>query len=118
MKKQFQQLLHRYKVEAFKASHSGELVKQAADDILEFTRDALNNEYHYDFHTDPDPKRIETFKMIKNYTLEALLPPVLEKLVWRISVLEKQHGELVKLMGDILETLSDESLRLDPGPDS
>ena len=39
--------------------------------------------------------------------------PVLEKLVWRISVLEKQHSELVKTVGDILETLSDDNLRLD-----
>ena len=116
MKKQFQELLHHYKVEAFKITHPhpGGQISDATAEILKFTEDTLNNEYHYHFHTDPDPKRIETFKMIKNFTLEALLPPVLEKLVWRISALEKQHEELVKLVGDILELLSDENLRLDP----
>ncbi len=118
MKQQFKQLLHHYKVEAFKISHSHDSVQEAAREILKFSEEALNNEYHYHFHTDPDPKRIETFKMIKNYTLEALLPPVLEKLVWRISVLEKQHEELVKLFGEVLETLSDDDLRLDPPHDA
>ena len=67
MKKQFQQLLHHYKVEAFKISHCHEAVQEATREILKFSEEALNNEYHYHFHTDPDPKRIETFKMIKNY---------------------------------------------------
>ena len=117
MKKQFKELLHHYKVEAFKISHNHDSVQESAREILKFSEEALNNEYHYHFRTDPDPKRIETYKMIKNFTLEALLPPVLEKLVWRISVLERQHEELVKLVGDILELLSDDDLRLDPHPD-
>ena len=114
MKKQFRELLHRYKVESFKISHGNGGVHESATEILRFTEQALNNEYHYHFHQDQDPRRIETFAMIKNYTLEALLPPVLEKLVRRITVLEKQHAELVRLLGDVLETLSDETLRLDP----
>ncbi len=114
MKKQFRELLHRYKVEAFKISHGNGGVQESAAEILRFTEQALNNEYHYHFHHDQDPKRIETFNMIKNFTLEALLPPVLEKLVRRISVLEKQHAEVVRLVSDVLETLSDDELRLDP----
>lgn len=106
MKRKFQELLHRYKVEAFKISHGNDEIQETAGEILKFTEDALNNAYHYRFHEDPDPKRIETFKMIKGYTLEALLPPVVEKLVRRITVLERQHVELVRLVGDILESLS------------
>ena len=117
MKKQFKELLHRYKVEDFRISHGSDAVQEAAREILAFTEAALNNEYHFHFHEDPDPKRIETFKMIKNYTLEALLPPVLEKLVWRITVLEKQHEGMVNLVGDLLETLSDDNLRLDSPPE-
>ncbi len=113
VKKKFQKILHHYKVEAFKISHGNEQVKETTNEILGFTEEALNNAYQYRFHSDPDPKRIETFKMIKNYTLEALLPPVVEKLVWKINVLEKQHEELVRTVGEILETLSDDNLRLD-----
>ena len=108
MKKKFQELLHSYKVEAFKISHGNEDVHESAEEILKFTDEALNNAYHYRFHSDPDPKRIETFKAIKRYTLEALLPPVLEKLVRRITVLERQHEEVVRLIGEVLESLSGE----------
>ena len=106
MKKKFKELLHRYKVEAFKISHGNEQVIETTKEILHFTDTALNNAYRFHFHQDPDPKRIEVFNMIKHFTLEALLPPVMEKLVRRQVVLEKQHQELVKLVGEILETLS------------
>ena len=106
MKQQFKELLHRYKVDAFKISHGNEQVADTTREILHFTEEALNNAYHYHFHSDPNPQRIETFNMIKNFVLEALLPPVLEKLMRRIVVMEKQHQELVKMMGDMLEVLS------------
>jgi len=114
VKKQFGELLHRYKIEAFKISHGNEQVQETTREILRFTEEALNNAYHYHFREDADPQHVETFTTIKNYTLDALLPPVLEKLVSRIVVVEKQHEQLVKLVGEILETLSDEGLRLDP----
>jgi hypothetical protein len=46
--------------------------------------------------------------MIKNYTLEALLPPVVEKIMRRLDSLEKQHAALVDLVDRILEELSDD----------
>jgi len=108
MKRRFKQLLHHYKVEAFKISHGNDMVAESTKEILRFTDEALNNAYHYHFHQLDDPKRAETFNMIKNFTLEAIMPPVLEKLVRRVMVLEKQHSEMVKLVGDMLEVLSDE----------
>ncbi len=53
--------------------------------------------------------------MIKNFTLEALLPPVLERITQRIVVLEKQHSELVRLVDQILEVLSDDEGSQEPG---
>ncbi|HLU37935.1 MAG TPA: hypothetical protein VK081_01030 [Planctomycetota bacterium] len=108
MKKAFRDLFHRYKVESFKVSHSHDSVEEITKEILSFTEEALNNAYHFHFHQDPDPSRIETFNMIKHYTMEALLPPVVEKLTRRLVTLEKQHHALVKLVGDLLEVLSDE----------
>ena len=108
MKEQFKELLHHYKVEAFKISHGNERVQETTEEILKFTDETLNNEYHYHFRNNrPDPQRIETFKMIKNFTVEAILPPVVERLVRRITVLEKQHDELVRLVDHLLETLSE-----------
>lgn len=110
MKKAFHNLFHRYKVESFKISHSHDSVEQITKEILSFTEQTLNNAYHFHFHKDPDPDRIETFNMIKHYTMEALLPPVVEKLTRRLVTLEMQHHALVKLVGDLLETLSSDSV--------
>jgi hypothetical protein len=111
VKKKLKELLHHYKVEAFKISHSHELVEESTREILQFTETALNNAYHYHFRADPDPGRIETINMIKSYVLEALLPPVIEKLMLRTLVLEKQHAEMVRLLGSVLEVLSDDDAK-------
>ena len=108
MKQKFRKLLHAYRVQAFKVAHTEGPVDNATQEILSSTGEALNNAYEYHFHKDPDPKRIETFNMIKNYTLEALLPPVVEKIMRRVNNLEKQHEVLVRLIDQILEELSDD----------
>ncbi len=115
MKRRFKEILHHYKVEAFKISHGNEQVAETTKEILRFTDEALNNAYHYHFHKLDEQTRIETFNMIKNFTLEAIMPPVLEKLVRRVMVLERQHIEMVKLVGDILEALSEEAQSDAPG---
>jgi hypothetical protein len=108
VKKAFRELFHRYKVESFKVAHNHDSVEQITKEILSFTEATLNNAYHFHFHKDPDPTRIETFNMIKHYTMEALMPPVVEKVTRRLVTLEKQHHALVKLVGDLLEALSAE----------
>lgn len=117
VKKQFKELLHRYKVETFKISHATDQAEEISRAIHENTEEILNNAYHYQFHkakgVEPDAQRVETFNMIKNYTVDALLPPVVEKLMTRIVVLEKQQDRLLDLVHEILETLSHDDLFLD-----
>ena len=113
MKKKFKDLLHKYKVEAFRISHSEE-TPEIHEEILQFTEETLKGAFHYQFHQEPDPERIATLNMIKNFVLEALLPQVLERVSRRVIVLEKQHAELVSLVDNILETLS-EDLDSQPG---
>ena len=108
MRKKFHDLLHAYKVDSFKITHNQQHLEETTKEILSFTDDALNNAYHYHFHKDTEPARIETFNLIKNYTLESILPPVLEKVMRRILVLEKQHDGIVKLFDDLLEALSED----------
>ena len=109
MRKKFRNLLHAYRVESFKITHNNEHLEDTTQDILKFTDEALNNAYHYHFRKDPDPKRVETFNMIKNYTLESILPPVLEKVMRRVLVLEKQHESVVRLIDSLLEVLSEDT---------
>lgn len=114
MKKQFKDALHRYKVEAFKISHHGPEVDEISREILDHTAQALQNAYHFHFDKDTNPQRVETFQLIKSVTLETLLPPVIEKVMRRITVLEKQNAQLVKLLDELLEAVSEEL----PGGDS
>ena len=109
MKKKLKDALHRYKVEAFKISHNGaEVDPEVSAEILEHTDEALDNAYSYHFKRDPNPQRVETFQMVKRFVLEAILPPVVEKMMRRITVLEKQNSQMVTLLDELMEALSDE----------
>ncbi len=108
MRKKFHDLLHQYKVEAFKITHNNDQIAETTKEILSFTEEALNNAYTYHFHSDPDPQAIETFRRIKNFTLEAILPPVMEKVMHRVVALEKQHESMVTLLDNLLEALSED----------
>ncbi|MBK8098444.1 MAG: hypothetical protein IPK26_15145 [Planctomycetes bacterium] len=107
MKKKLKDALHRYKVEDFKMSHHGAAVAEVSREIVDHTRQALENAYHVHLK-DPNPHRVELFQMIKEFTLESFLPPVLEKVMRRITVLEHQHTQLVKLLDELMEALSED----------
>ncbi len=111
MKKKFRDLLHRFKVDSFKAAHPSEADEELGREIKRFTEHALNDAFHYHFRKDPSPERLETFNMIKNYTREALMPPVIEKMMQRVVAAERQQRLIVKLMDDLLESLSEDEDR-------
>lgn len=108
MKKKLKDALHRYKVETFKMTHmSAEEQKDVAREILEHTAQALQNAYHFHFDKSTSPHRVETFQMIKSVAMETLLPPVVEKIMRRITILEHQNTHLVKLLDELMEILSE-----------
>ncbi len=106
MKKRLQDILHKYKVEAFKVAHSHDDLDELTDEALDFSKDILDNAYHYHFHKLPDADRAEIINMINNYTREAILPPVVERLVYRQMVLEKRLEAQLHLMEQLLEAVS------------
>ncbi len=109
MKKKLKEALHRYKVDAFKITHlSPEEQKEVGREIMEHTTQALENAYHFHFDNNTNPHRVETFQLIKSVVLETLLPPVVEKVMRRITVLEHQNTHLVKLLDELMEALSEE----------
>lgn len=110
MKKTFHDLLHRYKVEAFKISHNKQVDEELTKEVQQFLEKTLNDEFHYQFHSDPGPERLETFQMIKNFTIEALLPPVIDRIMRRVVALEKQHELMVQMVDGLLEELSEDEL--------
>lgn len=113
MKKKLKDALHRYKVEAFKMTHYTPGQHEAVEDefrreIIEHTSEALQNAYHFHFDEKTSPHRVETFQMIKSVMLETILPPVIEKVMRRVTVLEHQNQQLVILLDELMEALSDD----------
>src|SRR5262245_3500313 len=106
VQKKFQELLHRYKVHVFHQEHDKQSIEQLTTDCLHITEDVLSKKYHYHFNKLPDANRAEIINMINNYTREAILPPVVEKLVMRQIKLERRFESLLKLTEQLLELLS------------
>ncbi|MCK5943503.1 MAG: hypothetical protein KAI24_16090 [Planctomycetes bacterium] len=111
MKQKLKDALHRFKIEAFKMSHGGAEEKEdVAKEIFAHTSEALENAYHFHFQDgkEVNPHRVETFQMIKSVTLETILPPVVEKLMRRITVLEHTNRSMIQLLDELMEALSEE----------
>lgn len=108
MKKKLKDALHRYKVESFKLAHHGLDLAEVNKEILEATKVALQNSYRLHFEKNSSPQSIETFTMVKTFVTEALLPPVVEKVMRRVTALEKQQAQMVALLGELMEALSEE----------
>ena len=106
MQGKFKQLLHQYKVDIFHAQHDKKSVEEITTECMHLTEDVLKQKYHYHFHDMPNADRAEIINMINNYTREAILPPLVEKLVQRQLILEKRLEALSKLNEQILEALS------------
>lgn len=108
MQKKFKDILHRYKVEVFHREHDKSSADELTKQCLHVTEDVLRQTYHFHFHKLPDANRAEIINMINNYVREAILPPVVEKLVERQMKLERRLEALLNMNREVLEVLSDE----------
>ena len=106
MQTKFKELLHQYKLDVFHRQHDKKNVEEITTECMHITDDVLKSKYHYHFKQLPSADRAEVINMINSYTREAILPPVIEKLVQRQVLLEKRLEALVHLTEQILETLS------------
>lgn len=108
MQKKFQELLHQYKVQVFHAEHDQQSVEELTKECLHVTDEVLHQKFHYHFHKLADANRAEIINMINNYTREAILPNVVEKLVMRQIKLEKRMQALTEFNKRLLELLSED----------
>ncbi len=105
MRKKLRKILHQYKVDAFRFTRDQNSLEEVTREALTFSEDALKNAYHFHFHKLPDADRAEIINMINNYTVEAILPPVIEKVCSRIVILERQHERLLAMIERLIEEL-------------
>ena len=106
MQEKFKALLHDFKKEVFYAEHDKQSLEQVTAECMHVTEEVLEQNYHYHFHKLPDADRAEIINMINNYTREAILPPIVEKLVHRQMLLERRQEALLHLLEQVFETLS------------
>lgn len=111
MTQDFHDLLHGYKREVFDAEHDKKSAAEITAECMEVTEEILEEKFSYHFHTLPDANRVEIINMINNYVREAVLPPVVDKLVRRQIVLEKRMAAMGHLLESLLESLSKEPAR-------
>jgi len=103
----FKELLHQHKLEVFRVEHHQKNADEIARECMHVRDEVLEQNYHYHFRGLPDANRAEIINMINNYMREAVLPPVVEKLVTRQITLEKRVIALEALLARTLEALSE-----------
>ena len=110
MQQKLKELLHQYKLDVYHYEHHPKEVGEITRQCMDICESVLAQKYHYHFHKLPDAGRAEIINMINSYTREAILPPVVEKLVERQVVLEKRIAALERLLEQTLEALSNPPL--------
>lgn len=107
MKQKFEEALKSFRKDVYKVEHDHTQLQNLTEDALHITEDALDNAYHFHFHKLPDASRAEVINMVNNYTLEALLPPIVEKITKRQLIVERKLDLLVHLLEEALERIGD-----------
>ena len=105
MHQDFKKLLHQYKRDVFQLRRGKKDVDSITRQCMDICGDVLSQKYKYHFHKLPDANRAEIINMITNYTREAVLPPVVEKIVERQVVLEHRLKAIEDLITQTLEML-------------
>jgi len=103
----FKNLLHNYKRDVFQLEHHQKDVDCITKECMDVCEDVLAQKYSYHFHKLPDADRAEIINMINNYTREAILPPVVERLVERQVLFEHKLDAMAGLIEKMLEALSE-----------
>ncbi len=115
MHTKFKNLLHNYKRDVFQLEHHQKDVDSITKECMNVCEDVLAQKYSYHFHKLPDADRAEIINMINNYTREAILPPVVEKLVHRQVLMEKRIEAMEGLIQGMLDVLSTGPIAADAG---
>ena len=109
MQRKLKQILHDYKKDVFRTAHHQQNVDAITRECVAVCGEVLEQKYHYHFHKLPDANRADIVSMIDSYVREAILPPVVQRLVERQVMIEKRVDALYHALEQTLETLSQEA---------
>lgn len=106
-----QEILHEYKKTCFLFEHEAEGHPEHAEVAKETERqvqEILNQNFHFELRKPIDSASAETLGMIENYAREAVLPPVLTRLVEKVIVLERRQAAGVRCLEQLIALLEAE----------
>ena len=112
MHRKFKEILHQYKKEVFHAQHDRNSLEEMTTEVLVATQDVMAEKFSYHFHKLPDADRAEIINMINNYVREAILPPVVEKIMHSQLMQERRIDAIEHMMAEVLEVLSQEPVEV------
>jgi flagellar motor switch protein FliG len=104
-REQVHQILHDFKKECYLLEHRSGLHDQVEQEVQRTVRELLSLSHRYEFHRQPTKERAEIFNMIENYTREAVLPPILNRLVERMVVLEGRQAAGVRCIERLIHVI-------------
>lgn len=105
---QVQHILHEYKKECYLLEHHDPEHEDVVKERERVVADILASNFHYHFHKPPNQERAEILGMIENYTREAVLPAVLDKVVERIVLLEKRQQAGTRCLERLIGLMEEE----------
>ena len=106
LRAEIHQFLHDYKKRVFEIEHNPENIEERRQRAQKFAEELLDQKFHYHFHKKVDEERAEIIQLIHNYSREALLPPVLERLADRELLIEQRHAAALELVERVLTSFA------------
>jgi len=105
-KRRLKELLHEYKRDTYRMTHSPDSLDAITKQCVAIASEVMKDKFHYHFRKLPDANRAEIINMIHNYTTEALLPPILEKIISRQLLMERKLDRTINLLERALEAVT------------
>lgn len=92
------QVLHDYKKECFFLEHRSGVHEQVESETARVVKELLAIPHRFEFHSKPTAEQAEMLNLIEDYVREAVLPPILNKLVERLLIAERRHHAGVRAL--------------------
>ncbi len=105
-KSQLHAFFRDYKKRVFELEHDTTQLAARQAQVKKSVGEILGEKSHFKFHQKIDPQNAATLDLIYDFCHEALLPPVVTRLVERVAVLEARQVASLELISKVMEHLA------------
>lgn len=101
------EILHDYRKECYLLEHRSGAHEQVEHERQRIVKELMALTHHFEFHRTLTPERAEIYNMIENYVRDAILPPIVSKLVERLVVLEKRQAAGIRCLERLISVIEE-----------